>query len=105
MANLSPGLVDFPDGFFRRMQARRNCWRWRKPRCSRCSMTTLAQFRDWPAALGDDRLRPALQVGPLGVEVDAQVAIHGGPQVRRRYASIFDLATFGVRAAHHLTMG
>src|SRR5262249_7906264 len=30
----------------------------------------LAQARDRPAALGDDRLGPALGVGPLGIQVD-----------------------------------
>src|SRR5262249_9651451 len=64
-----------------------------------------AQLRDWPAALGDDRLRSALQIGPPGVEVDAQVAVHRRPQVRRRYPSILDLATPGVRAAHYLATG
>src|SRR6266542_809392 len=39
------------------------------------------QPRDRLAALGDDRLGSPLQVGPLGAEVDAQVAEDGGPEI------------------------
>src|SRR5947209_2529124 len=48
--------------------------------CSAISML-LPQRRDRPATVGDDRLRPALWVGPVGAEIDAEVAVDGGPQV------------------------
>src|SRR5262249_28758353 len=72
--------------------------------CLRARHQGLAQLWDRSAAIGHDRLGSALRVGPLGAEVDAQVAEDGGSQVGRRDASIFYVATLSVRAAYHLAM-
>ena len=55
-------------------------------------------------ALGYNRLRPALAVGPVGVQVDAQVAIDGGTDVGGGDAAGPDLAAAGVGAADHLAV-
>src|SRR5436190_2605864 len=67
--------------------------------------TMLQQLRDWPAVVGDDRLGAALRVGPLGVQVDAQVVVHRGSEVGGGHARVFHLASPGVGAADHLAAG
>src|SRR5437870_1014430 len=65
----------------------------------------LRQLGDRPAALSDDRLGSALQVSPLGAEVDAQVAEDGGPEIGGGDAGFFHVIPLGVRAADHLAAG
>src|SRR5437588_8118302 len=38
----------------------------------------LTQLWDWSSAVGDNRVRPALRVDPLGAEIDSQVVENGG---------------------------
>jgi hypothetical protein len=64
-----------------------------------------AQSRDGPASLGNNGLRSALQVGPLRVEVDAQVAIDRGRQIGGCHAGFLHLRALGVGAADDLAVG
>ena len=65
----------------------------------------LTQLWDWSSAVGDNRVRPALRVDPLGAEIDSQVAEDGGAKVCRSNAGFFHVTSRGVGAAHHLTVG
>src|SRR5262249_39920315 len=75
-------------------------------RFSTCLPTAANQtvLQSWNrlTAFGDDRLWSALQVGPLDIEIDAQVTEDGGPQIRGGHTGILHVVALGIRAADHL---
>ena len=63
-----------------------------------------AELGNGPAAIADDRLRSTLEIGPMGAEVDLEMAEHGGRDIGGDHATVSDVISLVVRAADDLTV-
>ena len=73
------------------------------PRSIECGK--LKQLGNWLATLGDDGDGTALGVGPVGVEVNAEVLKNGSSQVAGANAAAGDVIAFAVGAADDAGFG